>query len=131
MPAILKRFRQAVLAAATSGKLTRSGDATVLGDDLVDWKPVTLESLLEGKPRNGYSPRAVEYETPVKSLTLTATTTGRFRPEHFKYIDEDISPSSHLWLQPGDILIQRANTISMWESARSTMVRRTASSIQI
>jgi len=47
----------------------------------------------------------------VKSLTLTATTTGRFRPEHFKYIDEDIPPSSYLWLQPGDILIQRANTI--------------------
>jgi len=47
----------------------------------------------------------------VKSLTLSATTTGRFRPEHFKYIDEDIPPSSHLWLQPGDILIQRANTI--------------------
>jgi type I restriction enzyme S subunit len=111
VPAILKLFRQAVLAAATSGALTEEWRATVSGHDLADWKPVTLESLLDGKPRNGYSPRAVEYETPVKSLTLTATTTGRFRPEHFKYIDEDIPPSSHLWLQPGDILIQRANTI--------------------
>lgn len=111
VPAILQRFRQAVLAAATSGKLTEEWRATVSGDDLVDWQPVTLESLLDGKPRNGYSPRAVEYDTPVKSLTLTATTTGRFRPEHFKYIDEDIPPSSYLWLQPGDILIQRANTI--------------------
>jgi type I restriction enzyme S subunit len=111
VPAILKCFRQAVLAAATSGKLTEEWRATVSGHDLADWKPVTLESLLDGKPRNGYSPRAVEYETPVKSLTLTATTTGRFRPEHFKYIDEDIPPSSHLWLLPSDILIQRANTI--------------------
>jgi type I restriction enzyme, S subunit len=111
MPAILKRFRQTVLAAATSGKLTEEWRATVSGDDLLDWKTLTLESLLDGKPRNGYSPRAVEHETAVKSLTLTATTTGRFRPEHFKYIDEDIPRSSHLWLQPGDILIQRANTI--------------------
>jgi type I restriction enzyme, S subunit len=111
VPAILKRFRQAVLTAATSGKLTEEWRTTVSGDDLEDWKSVTLESLLDGKPRNGYSPRAVEHETPVKSLMLTATTTGRFRPEHFKYIDEDIPSSSHLWLQPGDILIQRANTI--------------------
>ncbi len=34
VPAILKRFRQAVLAAATSGKLTEEWRATVLADDL-------------------------------------------------------------------------------------------------
>jgi type I restriction enzyme S subunit len=70
-----------------------------------------LGSLFEGKPRNGYSPRAVERPTAVKSLTLTATTTGAFRREHFKYIDEEIPPESHLWLAPGDLLIQRANTL--------------------
>jgi type I restriction enzyme S subunit len=44
-------------------------------------------------------------------LTLSATTTGRFLPQHFKYIDESIAADSHLWLEPGDILIQRANTL--------------------
>ena len=107
---ILKRFRQAVLAAATSGELTREWrKSREIG--LESWESLTMAQLLDGKPRNGYSPRAVENQTNVKSLTLTATTTGRFRGEYFKYIDEDIPSDSHLWLQPGDILVQRANTI--------------------
>lgn len=75
------------------------------------WLSGSLADLFEDVPRNGYSPKAVEHETPVKSLTLTATTSGRFRGEYFKYIAEEIPPDSHLWLQAGDILIQRANTI--------------------
>lgn len=110
VPGILKRFRQAVLAAATSGELTREWrDSRQI--DLESWESLTMARLLDGKPRNGYSPRAVENRTNVKSLTLTATTTGRFRGEYFKYIDEDIPSDSHLWLQSGDILVQRANTI--------------------
>lgn len=110
VPDILKRFRQSVLAAATSGELTREWREE-RGLDLAGWETTTVATLLEGKPRNGYSPRAVERPTAVKSLTLTATTTGAFRGEHSKYIDEEIPPESHLWLVPGDILIQRANTL--------------------
>jgi hypothetical protein len=44
-------------------------------------------------------------------LTLTATTSGRFNPTHIKYINEQIPKDSHLWLEPDDILIQRANTL--------------------
>ena len=109
IPLILKRFRQSVLAAATSGKLTE--DWRVINSNAEDWHLGFLADLLEGKPRNGYSPKSVDYETPVKSLTLTATTSGRFLAENFKYIDEPIPESSHLWLQPGDVLVQRANTI--------------------
>ncbi|MDX1253205.1 MAG: restriction endonuclease subunit S [Gammaproteobacteria bacterium] len=124
IPTILKRFRQSVLAAATSGKLTEEWRANQVarmqpqaesGNEAAlhsfAWQVGTLANLVIGKPRNGYSPRAVEYKTSVKSLTLTATTSGRFKGEHFKYIDEEISQESHLWLQPGDILIQRANTL--------------------
>jgi len=112
IPAILKRFRQSVLAAATSGKLADDwrAEQTIVSHSTA-WQIGTLANLLVGKPRNGYSPRAVEYPTSVKSLTLTATTSGRFKGEHFKYIDEEIPLDSHLWLQPGDILIQRANTL--------------------
>ncbi len=109
VPGILKRFRQSVLAAATSGELTHEWRAERGIDEA--WDELLLEEIIEGKPRNGYSPKAVEHATPVKSLTLTATTTGRFRGEHFKYIDEQIPADSHLWLRPGDVLIQRANTI--------------------
>lgn len=110
VPDILKRFRQSALAAATNGELTREWREE-RGRDLAGWETTTIAALLDGKPRNGYSPRAVERPTAVKSLTLTATTTGAFRGENFKYIDEEIPPESHLWLVPGDILIQRANTI--------------------
>ena len=103
---LLKRFRQSVLAAATSGVLTddwrsneRAWSESLLGDVLVD------------KPRNGYSPKAVGFPTPVLSLTLSATTSGQFKAEHSKYIDEEISSESHLWLEPGDVLIQRSNSL--------------------
>jgi len=109
VPGILKRFRQSVLAAATSGELTRGWREERGLDE--GWDELPLEEIIEGKPRNGYSPKAVEHATPVKSLTLAATTTGRFRGEHFKYIDEQIPADSHLWLRPGDVLIQRANTL--------------------
>lgn len=108
IPALLKRFRQAVLLSAISGELTADGRETYSTDA---WVALTVGDLLEGKPRNGYSPKAVEYETPVRSLTLSATTSGRFLPQHTKYIDEEIPADSHLWLEPGDILIQRANTL--------------------
>ncbi len=104
---LLKRFRQSVLAAATSGRLTEDSR----GDLEQDWATHKLGDLLEGKPRNGYSPKAVDYETPVRSLTLSATTSGTFKGEHAKYIDEEIPDDSHLWLEPDDILIQRANSL--------------------
>ena len=47
----------------------------------------------------------------VKSFSLSATTSGEFKAEHFKYVDQDIPKDSYLWLQPGDILIQRSNTL--------------------
>lgn len=111
VPAILKHFRQAVLAAATSGKLTEDWRSPGTDVDVNAWERATIGALLEGKPRNGYSPPRVEHQTPVKSLTLTATTTGRFLSHHFKYIDKEVPVGSHLWLQSGDILIQRANTM--------------------
>ena len=107
--ALLKRFRQAVLAAATSGELTREWREERGIDDC--WEQGLLAELMQGKPRNGYSPKPADRLTAVKSLTLSATTTGRFLSQHFKYIDEPIATDSHLWLEPGDILIQRANTL--------------------
>ena len=107
VPALLKRFRQSVIAAATSGRLTeewRQGKPA-------NWKTIILADVIDGKPRNGYSPKTVAHQTATRTLSLSATTAGVFRGEFFKYIDEEISPESYLWLKPGDILIQRANTL--------------------
>ncbi len=75
-----------------------------------NWNKTTLIEVIESKPRNGLSIKAVDYETNVKSLTLSATSSGKFKPEHSKYLDINIEKDSHLWLENGDILIQRANS---------------------
>lgn len=105
---ILKIIRQSIFDVATSGEFARHWVCT---DRPAIWQEGKVEDLLVDKPRNGYSPRAVNYETDVRSLSLTATTSGYFDPQHIKYIDECISEDSHLWLEPGDILIQRANSL--------------------
>jgi type I restriction enzyme S subunit len=109
VPGILSGLRRSVIAAATSGALTESWRAELGVSE--PWSVGSIGDLLAGKPRNGYSPRAVEYTTPVRTLTLSATTSGRFLAEHHKFVDEVVPPESHLWLQPGDILIQRANSL--------------------
>jgi type I restriction enzyme S subunit len=75
------------------------------------WAWVHLGSLVTFGPKNGYSPKAVDRPTKVKSLTLSATTSGAFDGSFFKYIDEDVPDDSDLWLSDGDILVQRGNTI--------------------
>jgi type I restriction enzyme, S subunit len=75
------------------------------------WKWQCLDSILVSGPTNGFSPQAVDYETPVRSLTLSATTSGKFKGEHSKFIANEIPPDSNLWLRDGDILVQRGNTL--------------------
>ncbi|WP_161787370.1 restriction endonuclease subunit S [Endozoicomonas numazuensis] len=103
----MKRFRQSVLAAAVSGKLT----AEWCGNKSADWQLVKLLDVVRAKPRNGKSPKGVDYITSYKNLTLSATTSGIFLGDKFKYVELDIDEKSHLWIKNGDILIQRANTI--------------------
>lgn len=94
------------------GEIVRSIELTELPYAIPDdWALVPLEAILISGPANGYSPKAVDYETKVKSLTLSATTSGEFRGEHSKFIAEDIPADSDLWLQDGDILVQRGNSI--------------------
>jgi type I restriction enzyme, S subunit len=75
------------------------------------WEWVRLATLITFGPSNGISPKAVETPTSIKSLTLTATTSGKFDGRYFKYIDEKIAPDSDLWLENGDVLVQRGNTL--------------------
>ncbi len=71
-----------------------------------------LTELLEFGPKNGFSPKAVSYQTSVKVLTLTATTSGEFKEDEYKYADIEVpKDDSELWLKEGDILIQRANAL--------------------
>ena len=102
--------KAAILHKAFTGELTAKWREEH-GVGMESWKHCSLIDLLIEKPRNGYSPKPVAYETKYKSMTLSATTSGVFKPEHFKYIDEEIQEDSYLWVAPGDILIQRANSL--------------------
>lgn len=102
--------KAAILHKAFTGELTAQWRKEH-GVGMESWSSCKLIDILVEKPRNGYSPKPVDYVTACKSMTLSATTTGVFKPEFFKYIDEEIPENSHLWLTPGDILIQRANSL--------------------
>lgn len=108
IPKLIQQFRQSVLAAAFRGDLT--ADWREQNNDQ-EWYPAKLADVIKEKPRNGYSPKPVDYPTSTKSLTLSATISGKFKPEYSKNIDELIPVDSYLWLYPDDILIQRSNTI--------------------
>lgn len=100
--------KAAILHKAFSGELTRKWREEN-GD--VIWSNCILGDVIVEKPRNGYSPVGVAYETKYKNLTLTATTSGVFRGEFFKYVDIEIEENSYLLLKKDDILIQRANSL--------------------
>ncbi len=108
IPKILKRFRQSVLAAACSGRLTE--DWREQNPD-VEWENTILQNVIYEKLRNGYSPKPVKYTTNLKVITLTATTSGKFSDCFFKYINDEIDQNSYLWIKNGDILIQRGNSL--------------------
>ena len=80
-------------------------------ENLPDCNQITLGDVIEEKPRNGFSPKGVNFVTKYRNLTLSATTGGFFREGFFKYVDIDINDDSYLWVKQYDILIQRANTI--------------------
>ena len=74
------------------------------------WKWVYLIDLVEEKPSNGYSPKGVTYPTEIRNLTLTATTSGKFKDDAFKYVDIPEEDALKYWLKKNDLLIQRSNS---------------------
>jgi len=69
-----------------------------------------LPELLSVPMSNGYSGKPVHKVTQQRVLSLSATTTGVFQPEYFKYLDEDGLSDRDIWCEPGDVMVQRGNT---------------------
>lgn len=75
---------------------------------------VTCGDVLGEPMRNGHSARAVrDGEKGVKTLTLTAVTRGQFTDTFTKMTSADPARVRDLWLRPGDVLVQRANTAEL------------------
>ena len=101
--------KQSILHKAFTGELTKKWrDANNVR---YEWSKGKLITVLKEKPRNGKSPKPVNYQTSVKSMTLSAVTSGVFNSDYYKYVDIDIEPDSYLWLKKGDILLERSNSL--------------------
>lgn len=76
---------------------------------------VPLEELLSEGPTNGYSGPTGADATGSPTLRLSATSSGAFILDQTttKRLYETIPPDSDLWLKPGDLLVQRSNTIDL------------------
>lgn len=74
------------------------------------WEWVRLNEIIENAPANGFSPKGVDYPTNYKNLTLTATTSGTFKADAFKYVDITKEQAEKYFLKEDDILIQRSNS---------------------
>jgi type I restriction enzyme S subunit len=77
------------------------------------WRWGFLEDIVDDGPTNGYSPRSGADADGTYTLRLSATTQGRLllTQDTVKRVYERIAPDSRFWLRPGDILIQRANSL--------------------
>lgn len=82
------------------------------------WVWVRFEALLREPLRNGHSGKASTNGSGVRTLTLTAVTRGDFSERNTKLTVADPRKVAGLWLQPGDILIERSNTPELVGIAR-------------
>ena len=112
VPQILKRFRQSVLAAATSGRLTEEWR-----EESIEWEAITLGELCENSfygPRFGKN----EYTNSEKGIPTIRTTdmTSDGKIEITKDTPRILVPSEKLDLykvRKGDLLITRTGSIGV------------------
>lgn len=115
IPKLIERYKQAILGKAFESEKT---------------SPTPLIDLIDEGPTNGYSPRTSITGEGTLSLKLTATTRGvlDLSEKAIKSLGETIGYDSRLWLEPGDLLIQRANSLeylgaaAIYEGPRKTYI---------
>lgn len=80
-----------------------------------DWEVARLEQLIVSGPKNGYSGRSGKRSLGTPTLTLGATSSGYLilNEDTVKRLDKVIDPKSNLFLERGDVLVQRSNTADL------------------
>lgn len=91
-------------------KEPRVPDTRALSNSPEGWCLTNIDSLLAEPLRNGKSAKASGNAAGIRTLTLTAVTTGRFSEENTKLTVATADDVEGLWLEPGDLLVQRSNT---------------------
>jgi len=114
---LLKRIAAEKAELVKAKKIRRQKPLPPITDDEIPfeipetWEWCRLGDIIYENPRNGYSGKPVKKVTKTATLKLGATTSGRFLESEIKYLGETVPKESHLWLTPGDILIQRSNSL--------------------
>lgn len=75
-----------------------------------DWPGSTMGDILREPLRNGITTRPTSHDTGVRTLTLTAVTSGDFSIKNTKPCGVPQEDAEGLWLKSGDILVERSNT---------------------
>src|ERR1700674_2833400 len=80
-----------------------------------EWEVERLSALAMTGPKNGYSGRSSKDAGGTPTLSLGATTSGTLKldDETVKRLEETIDARSDLFLQSGDVLVQRSNTLEL------------------
>jgi len=113
LESLLSRLDFALSELETAEKRVERFKESIVGSELlrVQDAPVTeLGSLLREGLRNGHSARASSDGRGVRTLTLTAITKNSFTDANTKITSADPEKVRGLWLESGDILVQRSNT---------------------
>ena len=74
------------------------------------WTWATVDQLLAEDLRNGKSAQSAENGVGIRTLTLTAVTNRKFSDDNTKVTVATDQEAKGLWLEPGDLLVQRSNT---------------------
>ena len=94
----------------TEGLRNEPQKQTEIGLVPESWDVVELKTLLREPLRNGHSAKATTDEDGIRTLILTAVTQRDFSVENTKVTCADPNRVRDMWLKPGDIFIERANT---------------------
>ncbi len=116
VPAILKQFRQSVLDAACSRRLTADWRAARRTSE--EWRDLGLGQVLREPLRNGHSAKKSPDGKGVPTFTLSAFTDGDFSHANIKMTVADPKKVQDLWAEPNDIYVERSNTPQLVGTAR-------------
>jgi len=98
-----------VFARGTSSS-DRKMQLTEVGSVPEEWPLLRLGDLLSEPLRNGHSAPSSGSVDGVRTLTLSAVTQNDFSLRNTKVTTAAPSTVAGLWLEPGDVLVERANT---------------------
>ena len=106
LPALIQRYKQAILSAAFNGELTREWRASA---GLLTPRSATLGEMIAEGIRNGLSVRGSDDPPGVRALRLSALRRGTVDLADVRYLPISGDKAERFLLREGDVLVSRGN----------------------